>query len=712
MASSYGYVKREVQDMQINWAEVGQNFRNVLDEEARVRQDKKDAIDKDTREYEKRVTDSNLLGRDTKFNEGVLMMGADAQHMSRMNTMLLKSGQLKPRDYTIMTQNMIDGTNNVFKVIESYNNLQADVMDGVNSKEFSEDMLSNWAVVQDMANFNDNRIMFNPYTGEVNVARMVEDPANPTGPRIPSNDASKLQSVQSLLNITNDNVLRYKMIEHINDNIKTLEPIVMQKINEMGGTYKKGTLIKYTSFFSKRTGGFDELSKEEKEQLAADLDMDVSSAGMLGSMHKTISDYADSQVEFDRNGMSILIDFKKVSDDGVPYSTTFNEEDTKDANGDRDENVILKKQENGRIIYELTDTQKKEAKNVFINQLTSRLAESTETSTVDMFKEADVVNLKYSDDKKEKIKKSKEFGTMLSNFYYGDATEVAASETFFRDLLGLVDFQKIDDVAYLTSYSANDPEKLETTAVSMLDEDGNLMSFELFAKAAMPGMSNNQDLDEAVALSGGTRKGVVESVKVATAPTVENGKSIKGTVTITFEDGRVETRTGTVSDFKPGSEIEKGSMTKTGKGATTTVSEGDDDYKNRYIAAIVDGATLKTLTKGGKTAVSPTKLKTHLEGLSTLGFTVTDDYTPNQVSIKSEGGVVSVFDTSLTGAAMDKQIKVLEAFISSNTSAEKLVEASAAIKILIGNKKGSKPDDKKGSQPDGKKVDALGNPIE
>jgi len=387
MASSYGYVKREVQDMQINWAEVGQNFRNVLDEESRVRQDKKDAIDKDTREYEKRVTDSNLLGRDTKFNEGVLIMGADAQHMSRMNTMLLKSGQLKPRDYTIKTQNMIDGTNNVFKVIESYNNLQADVMDGVNSKELSEDMLSNWAMVQDMANFNDNRIMFNPYTGEVNVARMVEDPANPTGPRIPSNDASKLQSVQSLLNITNDNVLRYKMIEHINDNISTLEPIVMQKINEMGGTYKKGTLIKYTSFFSKRTGGFDDLSKEEKEQLAANLDMDVSSAGMLGSMHKTISDYADSQVEFDRNGMSILIDFKKVSDDGVPYSTTFDESETKDANGNRDENVILKKQENGRIIYELTDTQKKEAKNVFINQLTSRLAESTETTTVDMFKE-------------------------------------------------------------------------------------------------------------------------------------------------------------------------------------------------------------------------------------------------------------------------------------------------------------------------------------
>jgi len=704
MASSYGYVKREVQDMQINWAEVGRNFRNVLDEEARVRQDKKDAIDKDTREYEKRVTDSNLLGRDTRFNEGVLMMGADAQHQSRMNTMLLKSGQLKPRDYTIMTQNMIDGTNNVFKVIESYNNLQADVMDGVNSKELSEDMLSNWAMVQDMANFNDNRIMFNPYTGEVNVSRMVEDPANPTGPRIPSNKASELQSVQSLLNITNDNVLRYKMIEHINGNISTLEPIVMQKINEMGGTYKKGTLIKYTSFFSKRTGGFDELSKEEKEQLAADLDMDVSSAGMLGSMHRTISDYADSQVEFDRNGMSILIDFKKVSDDGVPYSTTFNEAETKDANNNRDENVILKRQENGRIIYELTDTQKKEAKNVFINQLTSRLAESTETTTVDMFKEPDVVNLKYNDDKKEKIRKSKEFGTMLSNFYYGDATEVAASETFFRDLLGLVDFQKIDDVALLTSYNATTG-KQETKEVSMLDADKNLLSFELFAKAAMPGMSNNKDLDEAVVLSGGTRKGVVESVKVATMPTVENGKSIKGTVTITFEDGRVETRTGTVSDFKPGSEIEKGSMTKTGKGATITVSEGDDDYKNRYIAAIVDGATLKTLTKDGKTALSPTKLKTHLEGLSTLGFTVTDDvWTYNQVSIKSEGGVVSVFDTSLTGAAMDKQIKILEAFISSNTSADKLDEASAAIKILIG--------DKKGSKPEGKKLDPLGNPIE
>ena len=113
MATSFGYVKRDVQDMQINWAEVGQNVRNVLDEESRIRQEKKDAIDKATREYEQRVTDSNLLGEDVEFNKGVLQFSADAQEMILMQDMLLKSGQLKPSDYTLMRQNMVDGTNEV-----------------------------------------------------------------------------------------------------------------------------------------------------------------------------------------------------------------------------------------------------------------------------------------------------------------------------------------------------------------------------------------------------------------------------------------------------------------------------------------------------------------------------------------------------------------------------------------------------------------------
>ena len=47
MATAYKYVEREATD-NINWAEVGANFSGMLQEEMRVRQEKKDAIDEST----------------------------------------------------------------------------------------------------------------------------------------------------------------------------------------------------------------------------------------------------------------------------------------------------------------------------------------------------------------------------------------------------------------------------------------------------------------------------------------------------------------------------------------------------------------------------------------------------------------------------------------------------------------------------------------
>ena len=372
MASSYGYVKREVQDMQINWAEVGQNVRSVLDEESRVRQEKKDAFDKQAREYEQRVTNPDLLGKDTEFNEGVLKFGADAQEMSMMNSMLLKSGQLKPRDYTIKTQNMIDGTNDVFKVIEMYNNLSEEVMAKVDSGELSSDMLDNWATVQDFANFNDNSILFNPYSGKVNVATMVEDPDNPGGPLIPSKD---LRSVQSLGNILKDQVARYKLLDETTEYAKKLKPIIVQKIKSFGGEYKKGTIEKLTTYFGDRGGGFENLTDDEKKELSSELGIDVSE---ISSIHDAINTWTKSQLVSDRNAMSILVDFEAVAPNGESYKAVFNEEDAFDDNGNRKENIILKRVENGRLIYELTDEQKIAAKKALTRQLSAQLDESTE----------------------------------------------------------------------------------------------------------------------------------------------------------------------------------------------------------------------------------------------------------------------------------------------------------------------------------------------
>jgi hypothetical protein len=152
-----------------------------------------------------------------------------------MQDMLLKSGQLKPSDYTIMRQNMVDGTNEVFKTIELFNNERDAVMQGVDNLELSLDNLENFALVQEASNFNKNRIVFDPYSGKVNVANMVEDPNNPGGPLVPDNNPNTLRSVQSLSNIIRDKVERFDVIASAEEYSKKLAPAVAQAIKSTGG---------------------------------------------------------------------------------------------------------------------------------------------------------------------------------------------------------------------------------------------------------------------------------------------------------------------------------------------------------------------------------------------------------------------------------------------------------------------------------------------
>jgi len=702
MASSYGYVKREVQDMQINWAEVGQNVRSVLDEESRVRQEKKDAFEKQAREYEQRVTNPDLLGKDTEFNEGVLKFGADAQEMSMMNSMLLKSGQLKPRDYTIKTQNMIDGTNDVFKVIEMYNNLSEEVMAKVDSGDLSSDNLENFAMVQDFANFNDNRIIFNPYSGKVNVATMVEDPDNPGGPLIPSKD---LRSVQSLGNILKDQVAKYKFFDKTTEYAKKLGLIVEQSIKSYGGIYQKGTIEKITNVFLKRPGGLEELSSDEKKKIAADLGIDENEVMMI---HSAIGTWAESQVVSDRDGMSILVDFLGTTPDGETYKAVFNEEDAFDDNGNRKENIILKTVENGRLIYELTDEQKIAAKRTLVRQLSSELQASTEIVAEQIFDEPSVAQQEKNEEDRKKEEASEEYRNMVGYIYYGTPTQVDTAETYFRDFLKAEVAQKKGDVFYVTRNGVTKPYPLRDKT------SGKLMGFDMFAKSTLK-LVEGKNIDEAVVLAGGKQTGVVKSVTLVEAPKLQEDETFTtGKVKVTFESGREEILAGGLKDFKVGSERELGSATPSGTGAGTIVSESDSAYKGRYIDEVVNLPKLKTLTKSGSENLSPTKVKEQLNELESFNFKVNDSVTPNMVDIQAyiidENGskiIIDSYDFDTKAKGLEDRIQALITFLNKNLTDELFEANEQSVIKKIGGKGDGIPTD-----PNGKKVDALGNVIE
>lgn len=585
---------------------------------------------------------------------------------------------------------MVDGTNEVFKTIELFNNERDAVMQGVDNLELSLDNLENFALVQEASNFNKNRIVFDPYSGKVNVANMVEDPNNPGGPLVPDNNPNTLRSVQSLSNIIRDKVDRFDVIASAEEYSKKLAPVVAEAVKSMGGTYTKGTIEKLTSYFIEKGGGFTPTDAEAKK-LIEELGLDPNTPpDAIVNVHRAINQMGESIVSNDRQGMSILIDFAKIAEGG-DYVTTFNEAETVDANGNRLENVILKKQENGRIIYDLTDEQKKEAKKQWTTQVASFLDESKEVRDVQFKKEASTANRKMDQDAAARKSESEDFRNMMAQLYYGDATEVNAAETYFRDLLGATEVKKQGNIVYISRYN-EDTDRLETTPITMLDADGNVMSFDLFAKSAFKGLAGGADIDKAVALGGGIRTGVVKNVTVGPDKTVN----------ITFEGGRVENRPGSLQDFQVGSTIELSSATPTGQGAGTEVSESDKAYKNRYVNAIVDVPKLKTLTKSGSKNLSPADVKDHLAPLEGLGFKVIDVYSPkNRVAIEQyddKGNLISKyrFDTDADG--LDKAIQGLITHINTNMLDEKF--EAQDVKSVIGPKKSGVPEEGETTEAD------------
>mgnify|MGYP000335289981 FL=1 len=135
MASStkIGYVSRDPSE-QINWAEVGANFTGLLKEEARVREEKKAEIDTATREMQ-RVFNETPMGDSGTLNEWALNFGNDAQKQLLMVNTLLKSGQLKPQDYTVIRQNLADGTDQAFTLLDEYNKEYTEKMERMKSND-------------------------------------------------------------------------------------------------------------------------------------------------------------------------------------------------------------------------------------------------------------------------------------------------------------------------------------------------------------------------------------------------------------------------------------------------------------------------------------------------------------------------------------------------------------------------------------------------
>ncbi len=344
--TSFNYQPRDPQ-AQINWAEAASNLGNVLKEEARVRTEKKAAIDKDIRETQK-IFAAGVPGESTSIREWGLNYAGVAEEQLDMLTTLLKSGQMSVSDYTINKQNLLDGTEEAFSLMENYQEVFAEKMARLQEQDPSKASqgLEGWIMenVEGFGDFNKTQLVVDPGTGKVMVGKKVLN--KETGLMEISKNPEDLAPVSSLKHNIISQFNKYdveKSTKAWTDNLGLIQSVV----RETGSRTKAGQIL---TVIGKIPAQYDKEGRRIMNKIDAESEI-AKKSGLSNEAIGAINDYIeaedswiDGQLSNPYNMTSIFTDYINETD-GKSNSFTLNPEEAKE-----NPNLILVERKGGTVV--------------------------------------------------------------------------------------------------------------------------------------------------------------------------------------------------------------------------------------------------------------------------------------------------------------------------------------------------------------------------
>ena len=173
MATYYKYVERNAKD-RINWNEVGKSVSDMLNEEAKVRLDKKAEIDENSRQFGIELANSPVGDYD-HGNNFINEYTTNMSEYRRMQDNLLKTGQLSLGEYTRNRQNNTDGTKLTFDLATAYQEAYTEKMERWENGESDYEEVWKMESVEGLANLRNTGSFINPTNGVISLATRTED---------------------------------------------------------------------------------------------------------------------------------------------------------------------------------------------------------------------------------------------------------------------------------------------------------------------------------------------------------------------------------------------------------------------------------------------------------------------------------------------------------------------------------------------------------
>ena len=342
MAKTYfNYQPRDPQ-AQINWAEAASNLGNVFKEEARVREEKKAAIDESTRQYQKELA-KGVPGESTSIREWGLNYAGEAQEQMDMLTMMLKSGQMSVSDYTKNKQNLVDGTEEAFSLMDDYQNEYTIKMERLQSEDpaNASQRLEAWVMenVEGFGNFNKTQLTIDPATGKVMAAKKFLN--EKTGLMEISKDPNDLVPVSALKNNIISKFNKYDVEKNTKKWVDNLGDIVNVE-KTVGNRKRAGEILTIASKMpTQYDANGDIILKKISDEMIKDYGLTKEAVGEINSLIQAEDAWIQGQLSNPYNMTSIMTDYINQLD-GKEVSFTFNQEEAK-----KNPNLILMKRDAG-----------------------------------------------------------------------------------------------------------------------------------------------------------------------------------------------------------------------------------------------------------------------------------------------------------------------------------------------------------------------------
>jgi len=462
MATYYKYAEQEA-DSQINWGEIGKNLSDTLAEANKLREDKKAAIDASTREFSKTLANAPQ-GENGLANQRTLEYANNATEMMLMQERLLKSGQLKFKDYATVRQNLVDSTEQAFGLAQEYQEEYKKKMERLESGISSG--LEQWEMEQleGYANLSGMNFYIDPTTGNVSMGKVLKKTINGKTVDAMDDNPNNYVTVNTARNRLKSYHDKFKVEESLQEAASMLGTNI-ESIRKAGGLFKAGEIVTTSDPTKKK-------------------DVD----GAINLYMEAEKNFISSRLSNDYNVQSVLYDHEKYDPvTGEAYRYSFDPKD-------QASNVILMKTENGRTVVDREGKFFKDQYAVAEKYMQQQLRIMVDREVkIDTYSEPANFAPNYGNRGGDDFTtQKKEAANMLGYFYYGTPSQIQAATSYFKGVdPSIVGINRANDRIIIERKNADG----ETSYKSIYMQQGsNRLSQKEFIQAASPELAKINDI--------------------------------------------------------------------------------------------------------------------------------------------------------------------------------------------------------------------------